>query len=207
MSYNPFDIVKTFEREVAKYTGAPYAVAVNNCTNALFLCCEYLKVDQVHIPSETFISVPNAIIQAGGRVVFDKTRNHWRGAYLLWPYPIYDAAKRFTSGMYMEGMFMCLSFHHKKHLKIGRGGMILTDDPVAVEWFKKRRYLGRGEKLVNDETDITSLGYMMYMYPQEAAQGLLLMQSMVTYNEDLVEKDGYRDLTELSVFKNCKVNG
>jgi len=48
-----------------------------------------------------------------------------------------DAAKRFTSGMYEKGIAMCLSFHIKKHLKIGKGGMILTDNATLVEWLKK----------------------------------------------------------------------
>jgi dTDP-4-amino-4,6-dideoxygalactose transaminase len=60
--------------------------------------------------------------------------------YQLKPCPIYDAAKRFTGGMYVRGTFTCLSFHIKKHLKLGKGGMILTDDQKSVEWFKKARY-------------------------------------------------------------------
>ena len=31
---------------------------------------------------------------------------------------------------YIPGSFMCLSFHIKKHLKIGKGGMILTDNKL-----------------------------------------------------------------------------
>ena len=37
MLHNPYKIVKMFEEEIAHYTGAPYAVSVNSCTNALFL--------------------------------------------------------------------------------------------------------------------------------------------------------------------------
>ena len=43
---------------------------------------------------------------------------------------------------------MGLSFHIKKQLPIGKGGMILTDDQQAVEWFKKARYEGRSEKIL-----------------------------------------------------------
>ena len=43
-----------FEEEVAEYTGAPYAIALDNCTDALFLCCVYSKVTEVTIPKKTY---------------------------------------------------------------------------------------------------------------------------------------------------------
>jgi dTDP-4-amino-4,6-dideoxygalactose transaminase len=194
-----------FEEEVAHYTGSKYAVAVDSCTNALFLCCKYLQVKEVTIHSKTYVSVPMTIMHAGGEVVLDTTAktNHWSGVYQLKPYPVYDAAKRFTSNMYIKDSFMCLSFHIKKHLPIGKGGMILTDSLEAVEWFKKARYEGRSEKYYKEDS-IETLGWNMYMTPQEAASGLALLQSYPIHNEDLVEKNGYRELTEFPVFSNCK---
>jgi len=191
-----------FEEAVAEYTGSPYAVAVDSCTNALFLCCKYLEVGTINLPSETYLSVPQSIIHAGGRVIFDKRLNKWKGIYQLWPYFIYDAAKRFTSGMYLPNSYMCLSFHIKKHLKIGKGGMILTDNKEAVEWFKKARYEGRSEKFYKEDT-IDSFGWNMYMTSEQAARGLTLLQHVPEHNEDLTE--GYRDLTEFEVFKNCEI--
>jgi len=203
--HNPYKIVKMFEEEIAEYTGAPYAVSVDNCTNALFLVCKYLNVKEVTIPSKTYLSVPMSIIHSGAEVIFDKTEetNNWKGIYQLKPYPIYDAAKRFTYDMYIPGSFMCLSFHIKKHLKIGKGGMILTNNPDAVAWFKKARYEGRGEKMYHED-NIDMLGWNMYMTPQQAAHGLALMQNMPQQNNDLGENEGYRDLTEFKVFENCR---
>lgn len=203
--HNPFKIVQMFEEEVAEYTGAPYAVSVDSCTNALFLVCKFLEVSEVTIPSQTYLSVPMSIIQAGGEVIFDKTpkTNHWQGIYQLKPYPIYDSAKRFTSNMYIDGSFMCLSFHIKKSLGIGKGGMILTDNKEAVEWFKKARYEGRNE-VYYKEDNIKSMGWNMYMTPQEAAQGLCLMQNYPENSEDLSELNGYRDLTEFEIFKKSR---
>ena len=204
--HNPYKIVQMFEEEVALYTNAPYAISVDSCTNALFLCCKYLKVNEVTIPSKTYLSVPMSIIHAGGEVVFDKTSktNHWIGTYQLKPYPIYDAAKRFTSNMYIPVTFMCLSFHIKKNLGLGKGGMILTDNKEAYDWFKKARYEGRGE-VYYKEDNISSLGWNMYMTPQEAAHGLCLMQNYPLNKTDLDELNGYRDLTEFDIFKNNKV--
>jgi len=197
MIHNPYKIVKMFEEEVANYTGAPFAVSVDSCTNALFLCCKYLNVKEVILPKRTYLSVPQSVIHSGGTVKFDDTS--WEGLYQLKPYPIYDAAKRFTSGMYQDETLMCLSFHIKKHLKIGKGGMILTDNKDAVEWFKKSRYEGRSE-LFYTEDNIKYLGWNMYMTPEEAARGLTLMQNYPDHNNDLTEE--YRDLTEMGVFKN-----
>mgnify|MGYP000719099569 CR=1 FL=1 len=58
MKHNPYKIVQMFEEEIAHYTGAKYAVSVDSCTNALFLCLHYLKAKKVILPSRTYISVP-----------------------------------------------------------------------------------------------------------------------------------------------------
>ena len=202
IKHNPYKIVKMFEDEVAEYTGAPYAVAVDSCTNALFLCCKYFDAKKVTIPKETYLSVPMSIIHSGAEVVFEDRK--WSGAYKLEPYPIYDSAKRLTSNMYIPGTAMCLSFHIKKTLSIGKGGMILTDDPIMVEWLKKARYEGRPEVNYKDD-NIQMLGWNMYMTPQQAAHGLALMQNYPEHVEDLGENNGYRDLTDFDVFKDCKV--
>lgn len=196
MRHNPYAIVRMFEEEVAEYAGAPYGVAVDSGSNALFLCCEYLRVAQVTIPKRTYLSVPQSIIHAGGTVAFEDV--DWQGMYQLKPYPIYDAAKRFTSRMYVPNAFVCLSFHIKKHVKIGKGGMILTDNRTAAEWFKRARYEGRSEEGYRiDHVDM--VGWNMYMTPVQAAQGLMLMQDMPATNDDLVEV--YPDLSTYGLFK------
>jgi len=204
MLHNPYKIVKMFEEEVAHYTGAPYAVSVNSCTNALFLACKYIGVKdkEVIIPKRTYLSPPQSILQAGGKLVFEDIP--WRGIYQFKPFPIYDAAKRFTSNMYMPGSLMCLSFHIKKHLKIGKGGMILADDERAVEWLKRGRYEGRAE-VAYHEDNICEEGWNMYMTPEQATRGLILMQNYPQHMPDLPEDPPYRDLTEFDLFKDIKV--
>jgi len=207
--HNPYKIVKMFEEEVAEYTGAPFAVAVDSCTNALFLTLMWFKkkcvengweTKEIEIPSKTYLSVPMSIIHAGFEPVFNTSMNDWSGIYQLHPFPIFDSAKRLTSDMYIGGSFMCLSFHIKKSLSIGKGGMILCDDINAVNWFKKARYEGRSEKKY-DEDNINMLGWNMYMTPQEAAHGLALMQNYPKHMPDLGENGGYKDLTSNEVFK------
>jgi len=190
-----------FEETVADYCGSKYAVSTDNCTDALLLCCEYLKVDEVTIPSKTYLSVPQSILHAGATVKFRDY--HWKGIYQLEPYPIWDAAKRLTSNMYIPDTLMCLSFHVKKHLKIGKGGMILTDDLEAVTWFKRGRYEGRGEVMYHED-NIEINGWNSYMTPEQAARGLMLMQNYPEHNEDQPEYPEYRDLREFSLFENLK---
>ncbi|MAH43904.1 hypothetical protein CL614_09370 [archaeon] len=102
--------------------------------------------------------------------------------------------------MYIPGSYMCLSFHIKKHLKIGKGGMILTDNMEAYEWFKKGRYEGRAEvKYHDDNIDIN--GWNAYMTPEQAARGLMLIQNLPRYNDDISENPPYRDLREFEIFK------
>ena len=205
MKNNPYDIVRSFEQKVADYTGAPYAVSLDSCTNALFLCCYYEKVsgNQVIVPRRTYLSVPQSIMHAGGIVAFDERK--WEGIYQLEPYNIYDAAKRFTSNMYIHGTHMCLSFHIKKHLKISKGGMILTDNKDFVDWARKARYEGRNEGVKYQEDNIEMLGWNMYMTPQQAAHGLALMQNFPEHNPDIPEDPPYRDLSQFKLFEGCKI--
>jgi dTDP-4-amino-4,6-dideoxygalactose transaminase len=206
--YNPFLVVKRFEEELSRYTNSPFVVAVNCCTNALFLCFEYAKrniVDKspldlpiITVPKRTYLSVPQSIMHAGFRVKFEDIK--WSGAYQLKPLPIYDSAKRLTSDMYINNSLMCLSFHIKKPLPIGKGGAILTDNYEAYEWFKMARYEGRHE-MNYKEDDITFNGWNMYMGPEDASRGLNLLMNYPKDVPDQEELGGYRDLTEFTLFK------
>jgi len=198
---NPFEIVEWFEDAVAEYTGSPYAVSTTSCTEAIFLCCKYLNIEgrQVTIPKRTYLSVPQSIIQAGGELRFEDL--NWQGIYQLKPFPIYDSAKRLTSNMYIKNSYMCLSFHHKKHLKIGKGGMILTDDKEAVERIKRLRYEGRSIGVPYHADLLTEGGWNMYMTPEQAARGLVLLSDFPKHTQDQIEDPPYRDLTTFEIFK------
>ena len=202
MLRNPFKIVEWFEEEMAHYTGSPYAIATNSCTNAIFLACKHFGIEnkEVTIPKATYLSVPQSISQAGGVVNFED--REWSGIYQLSPFPIYDAARRLTSGMYIPGSLMCLSFHFKKLLKIGKGGMILTDDLCAVKHIKRMRYEGRSEYISYHQDVIKEEGWNMYMTPEQAARGLMLLMTHPKHHEDQGEDPPYRDLTEFDIFRN-----
>lgn len=163
--------IRQFERTIAKYCGAPYAVAVESCTAALLLSCLYLKVGEVRIPKKTYFSVPMSIHHAGGRPIFRDIK--WKGAYQLEPYPIIDSAMRFKKDMYKPGQLQCLSFQYSKHIPIGRGGMILTDSKKARDWFRVMRNDGRRE-IAKEKDKVKLMGWNFYMTPEQAARGLSL---------------------------------
>lgn len=191
-----FDVVAEFEKRVADYAGAKHAVAVDCCTSAIFLSCKYLSVAKVVVPAKTYISVPMAVIHAGGSVSFDDIE--WRGVYQLSPYLIYDGAKRFRRKMYRGGLH-CLSFHAKKILNIGKGGMILTDDEHAADWFRKARYDGREHKVGYSDEKVTMLGWHCYMTPEQAARGLHLLDVLPENVPD--QEEDYPDLRKMPVFQ------
>lgn len=188
---NVHDITKEFEKELCKYTSAPFAVCVDNASNALFLALTYdnIKGKEITIPSHTYPSVPNAIIHAGGKVKFFSSAPILWGSYPLEGSRVWDSALEFTSNMYMPNTYMCLSFTGPyKHLKLGKGGAILTDNEDAYKWFKKARFSGRSECSYHDDNfdENPVIGWNFYMAPEIAARGLLLIQNF--YNLDGTKK-------------------
>ena len=205
-------ITKDFEDELSRYTGAKYVIAVDNQSNALFLALTYEKVSgvDIEIPSNTYPSVPCEIIHAGGVVKFIKSgTDKLTGAYQLKPTKVWDSALRFTHNMYIENTHMCISFTGPyKHLKLGKGGAILTDDIDAYKWFKKARFSGRSEcNYMDDDFDSEPcIGWNFYMMPEISAKGLLLILQF--YNQDGSPKANedltisYPDLSQFEIYKN-----
>ena len=150
------------------------------------------------IPSRTYVSVPCSIINSGGSIKFSDYKWLDKGYYKLDPYPIYDAAQFFNRNMYIRDSYFCLSFSATKTINIGKGGMILTDDEKAVNWFKQARYCGRNEvPLMNDNFEI--IGWNMYMLPEQAARGCLLMSHVKDTNQQ--KNPEYPDLSKYKIYR------
>ena len=217
MSNSPYNIVFDFEKAIAEFAGSPYAVAVDTCTAAIQLSLEYyiqqgleskLLPDRagsgpvILVPAFTFCGVPAVVAAIGCRILFDPAP--WEGEYTLLPSPVVDSACRFRRGMYKAGTFRCLSFQYRKHLPIGRGGMILTDNADAVRWFRARRALGRDFANLDAASAAQvlphMLGYQMNMEPERAARGLSLLQ-MYDHNNQADKVHQYHDLRKAPAFK------
>jgi len=200
---NAYAVVENFERTIAEYTGAPYAVAVESCSAALFLCCKYAKIeqyDEIILPRYTYVSVAAQVVHAGGRIKFEDIDWQDDGYYPLSPAPIYDSARRLTKGMWekteMKGNLACLSFHSRKPLKIGRGGMILCRTKEEVEWFECARFDGR-HKCSEMDDKFAFAGWNMYMTPEQAARGLEQFQ---WFGDGHIEAADYPDISKYDFF-------
>ena len=209
MAQSVHKITEEFERALSEYTGSPYVVCVDNASNALFLALYYEKVkgQVITIPNRTYPSVPCEIIHAGGKVEFEILKTETlTGAYQLKPTKVWDSALRFTADMYISGTHMCLSFTGPyKHLKLSKGGAILTDSKEAYEWFKRARFSGRRECSYHED-NLDMLGWNFYMIPELATRGLQLMTSY--WNSDGTKKQNpdlelrYPDLSKFDVYTN-----
>ena len=213
MANGAYKITEDFERLLCDYTGAPYAVALDNQSNALFLALYYEKnikksitQDTITIPNRTYPSVPCEIIHAGLKVnFFEIEGTKLKGAYQLRGSNVWDSALRFTADMYMPDSHMCISFTGPyKHFKLSKGGAILTDNHDAYLWFKRARYSGRRECSYHDDY-FDMLGWNFYMMPELATRGLLLMNQF--YNVDGTKKHNedlelpYPDLSKFEIYK------
>ena len=208
MSRSPYSVTKDFEEALCEYTGAPFACAVNSGTAAIMLACQlhkpvYGRNDwklerEVIIPSRTYVSVPCAIKMAGFAVRF--VDYEWNGTYQLSPLPVWDSARRFTSGMYRAGQFQCVSFAAAKILGAEQGGAILHDNAEADKWFRRMRFDGRTEGVDPLEDTFDLVGHHCIMIPSVAATLLVRLHHLPKHNADLPHYE-YPDLSQHPAFK------
>lgn len=271
--------VQEFEEKFALYTGAPYAVAVSNCTTALHLSMIVAGVgpgDEVICPSLSYIATANAIKYVGAIPVFadvlrtsnnldpveaekkitSKTRailvvhqlgmpanieafQQLCGKYQL--QLIEDAACAAGSGYKDQRIgshseLVCFSFHPRKVISTGDGGMITTSRKDYYERLKLLRQHGmsvndrvrhEADKLIFEE--YLEVGYNYRMTDIQAAVGILQLEKLdwivkerrkiaAVYNEAFShisgiilprEEDGfYSNYQSYSVYlsKDCSIN-
>ena len=187
---SPYQVTTDLEAALCEYTGAQFAVCVNSCTAALMLAVKWhtpkvrSPLEGIQIPRRTYVSVPCAILNAGPFWVTWRDED-WRGAYQLKPLPVWDCARRFTSGMYVPGQFQCVSFSTTKILGIEQGGAILHDNQEADAWFRRMRFDGRTEGVDPFEDTFDLVGHHVLMLPSIAAQLLLKLHHLPRHNPDM----------------------
>ena len=189
-----------FEKTIAEYYGAPYGVAVDCCTHALELCLRLKDYPYATLPYRTYISIPFMLQKINMRWTWKN--ESWLYYYYL-QHDIIDAAVWFKENGYIKGTKMCLSFHIKKPIAIGRGGMILLDNKEEYEKLIKMRYDGRSiynGELYNTE-DVDTIGYHYYMTPETAAYGLEIFNSLKDKSTPQIGHNAYRDLREFTALK------
>lgn len=136
-----YDELFAFEREIADYTGAPYAVLIDCCTHALELCLRLDQPRSVTCTAFTYVSVIQTLRLLD--IDHELTDEHWSKEYQLHGTRIWDSARRFEPDMYRSGQLQCLSFGNTKPLHIGRMGAVLTDDEEVHRQLSMMRSDGR----------------------------------------------------------------
>ncbi len=196
-----FEVVSTFEKKIADFFGAPYAITIDSCTHGLELCLRYTKETKINVPKRTYLSVAFLAEKLG--IEREWRDEEWENYYTLnyGEKRIIDAAVLWKKNSYIPNTFMCISFQYQKHLSLGRGGVILLDNENDYINLKKMSYDGRLPNIPWRTQDIDIVGYHYYMTPETAQLGLDKLQMAIdTPPRQWVVTD-WPDLTEMQVFK------
>jgi dTDP-4-amino-4,6-dideoxygalactose transaminase len=221
--------VKEFERQVASFAGARYAVAVNSCTSGQMLLSHILGIgagDEVPVPAFTWISTANAVEYRGARPVFcdinldtfnvdaeqlrakvnDSTR-------ALYPVSLFGLSANMPAiqsladqhrlpvvedvacglGSFINdqhcgtfGLAGILSFHPRKSITTGEGGVIITNDEGVAQDARSLREHGAVKSDHDRHTSASShqmsayprLGFNMRMTDLQAALGIAQVEKL-----------------------------
>lgn len=206
---NPHAVTKEFESALCEYTGAKYAVTTTSCTQAILMALAWFKHasgwsmgltygNEISMPRMSYVGVPASVLNAGFSPVFRD--DEWQGEYSLDPLPVWDSARRFTSGMARPGAMQCVSFHWSKILGLSQGGAILHDNDEADAWLRRARFDGRTEGVDAKHDQVQYPSWHAYLSPEIAAHGLMKLSLLPKHNADLPRSD-YPDLSKLDAFK------
>lgn len=177
-----FDSILKFEKELAEYTGAPYAVMTDCCTHAIELCMRYDQVKKTAFTPFTYLSVLMTMHKLGIEYHYhneDHPQFDWIGEYHFEGTRIWDSARRLERGMYKKQFIQCVSFGRTKPLDIGRCGAILLDDPVAYRVMLAQRYDGRDLSITPWQAqEVFHVGYHYKPTTEEAELGSQLLPNV-----------------------------
>ena len=193
-----FNTVTEFENQIANFFGAPYAVAVDSCTHGVELCLRYTDADHITVPKNTYLSIP---FLAHKLWIELKWKNEIWVDYYYVTDNVIDAAVLWKSNSYVPGTYMSLSFQYQKHLSLGRGGMILTDNKEAAERLKKMSYDGRLPNTPWRDQNIEVYGYHYYMTPETAQLGLDKLENAINTTPRQWTTKDWPDLSHMKVFQ------
>lgn len=192
------ETVREFEKRIAEYYNAPFAVATDSCTHSIELCLRYLKPTHIKIPTRTYISIPFTLMKLN--ISWEFVDASWKEEYVLGGTRIIDGAVSFKRDSYMPNTYKCLSFQHKKMLSLGRGGAILCPNESDYAVLKAMAHDGRTDDKPWGEQDIQYIGYHYYMTPETAQLGIEKLKNVTEPTKEW-SSDDYPYLPDMKVFK------
>lgn len=199
-----FERIAEFERALADFTGAPYAVMTDCCTHAIELALRFDRVTECSFTPFTYLSVPMTMHKLGIKYEYYPDslpeRQRWTGEYKFEFTRIWDSARRLERNMYREGQLQCLSFGYDKPLSVGRGGAILTDDVEVYDRLSEMRYDGRDLKVVPwVEQQIFKVGYHYRPTIEEAEAAHQELKYYQQYKDHTPKFKAYPDLRTITI--------
>lgn len=196
-----WETVTKFEEEIAKFFGAPYAVAVDSCTHGIELCLRLVKAKYISCPRNTYLSIPMLANKLNIPLFWQAENYEWLNYYRVHK-NIYDAAVLWKANAYIDKSMMCVSMQYQKHLSIGRLGIILLDNKEKWLKLKKMSYDGRLPGVPWREQNIDTLGFHYYAQPELCSIALnKLPKAIKTKPRQWIYTD-WPDLTNMIIFKN-----
>ena len=202
MMMNP---ILQLEERVSNYFGSPYAVAVDCCTHGVELALRLIDENdqgvkyQVTCPNWTYLSIPMTFEKLGYDWHF--TSEKWEEFYRIGNTNIFDAATMWRQNSYIPSTIMCVSFQLKKHLSVGKGGMILLDNAEDAEILRQIRYDGRPElEAAWADQEIKRFGYHYHMTYETAQLGLDKLDDAIARVPKLWSYKDYPNLSTYEIF-------
>lgn len=193
-----FNKIAEFEQQLARFTGAPYAVMTDCCTHAIELCLRYDKIKQCRFTAYTYLSIPMTMHKLGITYQFTpELKQTWKGEYHFYGTRIMDCARRLEQDMYKPNYLMCLSFGHGKPLNIGHGGAILLDDVEDYDKLRQMRYDGRDLSITPwEQQQVFRVGYHYRPAIEDADRGIELLSNYQSTDPKFV---AYPDLRKITI--------
>ena len=171
--------MKDFESLLQEFTGSPYVIVTDCCTHAIEICLRLRKPNKIIFPARTYLSVVMLMHKLG--IEYQLTDQSWSQdfRYHFQGTDIWDCARYLEANMFRAGEIQCISFNRGKPLAIGKGGAILTDDPVVAAKASCMRYDGRDIFQYPNwiEQKQFELGFHYYLRPEECVIGYNMLDS------------------------------
>jgi hypothetical protein len=195
-----------FEDKISTFFGSPYAVAVDCCTHGIELCLRLLKEGdtntdyQYTCPNWTYLSIPMTFEKLS--LDWSFTNEQWSEYYNIGNTNIIDAAVLWRKNSYIPSTIMCVSFQMKKHLSLGKGGVILLDNEEDAEILRQIRYDGRPDlESPWADQNIQLFGYHYQMTYETAEMGVNKFQEAVYREPKHWTWKDYPNLSKYEIFK------
>lgn len=198
MNNQMFEIVQEFEKQIASFFDAPYAVSVDSCTHGIELALRYTKATKISVPKRTYLSIP--FLANKLCIELEWRDENWVDYYYVTD-NIIDAAVLWKKNSYIPNTMMGISFQYQKHLSLGRGGVLLLDNEEAAMEIKKMSYDGRLPMIPWREQNVSTYGYHYYMTPETAKLGIEKLPAAIESTPRQWIVTDWPDLTQMDIFK------